>query len=220
MKDLMFLFIIRYLRPVLVKRHGNAVSRKIIRKAKQEFRVIRKSVPWFGQNPFSKVTAFCASMAAIYKPMQELGISAEECIACLYLAVKSTHDNVPGFMRKAVQYIASTSFAWEIMLWFANRTRFHPFGWACEVSILENGDIRARVRRCGAIKYLKQLGVPELAPYCNFVDYIQSCTFNLGLKKEKSLGCGDRECTFLVRPGKQTPVPDNLEPVLVLISEI
>jgi len=63
------------------------------------------------------------------------------------------------------------------------------------------------------IKYYKRHGAEELAQYCNYVDYIQSKAFGMGMRNPKHLGLGDDVCCQYMKRGRETVVPDNLKPL-------
>lgn len=64
------------------------------------------------------------------------------------------------------------------------------------------------------IKFYQKHEVEELAQYCNFIDYIQSKAFVMGMQNLKNIGLGDETCVQYMKQNRETVLPDNLRPLL------
>lgn len=64
------------------------------------------------------------------------------------------------------------------------------------------------------IKFYQKHEVEELAQYCNFIDYIQSKAFVMGMQNPKNIGLGDETCVQYMKQNRETVLPDNLRPLL------
>jgi hypothetical protein len=60
---------------------------------------------------------------------------------------------------------------------------------------------------CGAVKFFRSQGVPELAPYMCLSDFLKSAALDSGLRRTKTLGQGDDVCDFRYKKGR--PVLQN-----------
>ena len=88
----------------------------------------------------------------------------------------------------------------------------HPEGWKIDYRTGdgETCDWFFECSECGVVNYMRKHGAEGLAPYCNYVDFIQSRAFGLGMRNPDNIGQGGSACREYFKRGRETSLPENL----------
>ena len=151
-------------------------------------------------------------IVAFYKSMRAHGKTADESIRILFALTEDSYDSMATIFRRLARKVVFSRFFFWIVKRPAEKVRNHPEGWKIDY---KKGDGKTsdwyfECYECGVIIYYKKHGAEELAPYCNFIDYIQSRIIGMGMHNPKNIGQGDRICCEYMKAGRETVVPDNL----------
>jgi len=199
---------------VIVK-YGKDFADVMMKKAHDEYEKIIPEVPVFrGRlNIFNTVMGVNAIIVSFHRAMRACGKSVEESGTILFKVAEREHEAIP----KPVRWVARKMMFSPLFLSFtrssAKKVYDHPEGWKIDYQKGDGkqSDWNFECSECGVIKYFKKQGVEELGQYCNYVDFIQSRTFGLGLLNPKNLGLGDELCIETFKQGRKTELPDNLK---------
>lgn len=197
----------------LTLRFGAAAAERIETLAIREYGDILPLTPRFAGrfNLFNWVIGLNATIVALRRAMRAEGHSAEATARVLFSVADAEHRSIPGLLR----WLARKLFFSRLFLWFAQRSadgvRHHPEGWKIDYRRASGGDDwYFECTDCGVVKYMHKHDVGELAPYCNYVDYIQSRALGLGLRQSGCIGSGDSCCREDFSQGRETLTPANL----------
>lgn len=144
--------------------------------------------------------------------MRAEGKTVEDTMDIVYEVSERTYDSQPRPLRLVVRKIAFGPF-FAMARRSARLVGQHPEGWKMQYRKVDgtDSDWDVEVTDCGVIKYYEKHGVPELASYCNFLDYLQSRTYGMGMKNPTNIGQGDAVCLQQMKQGRETAVPVNLQ---------
>jgi len=203
----------------LVEQYGEDSALGITQQTLKEYTLLLPQTPQFkGRfNLFNWVIVLNALIVALFKAMKADGKSPEETAKLLYEVSEESHRSMPSLVR----WVGSKAFFSRFFLKFAqrsaNQVRDHPQGWKIDYrrSDTHGCDWSFECSECGVIKYFHQHGADDLAPYCNYVDFIQSRAFGLGMENPQNIGQGDGVCRELFKKGRETRVPANLKSIVI-----
>lgn len=191
---------------------------EILEQSRVEFDEIIPHIPSFpkGCALFEQIIIINAQVVALYKPMKRTGISPDQAFQIFYEIVDELHEKIPKLFRFIVRKIFFSSLYLKLMQATSRKVADHPEGWKIEYreGDGENCDWFFEASECGVIKFYRRQSVPELARYCNFVDYIQSRVFGLGLRQLSCLGSGDETCVECMKENRRTEMPNNLKTLI------
>jgi len=201
----------------LMDRYGEDAAARIEDRTRREYHTILPQTPRFtGRfNLFNSVIAAVALMVALFRAMSAEGKTAEETARVLFAATENSYRSLPVWIR----WIVRRLFFRRLFLRHARRSadhaRIHPEGWNIDY---RNGDGVTcdwffECTRCGAVDFMRKHGAASLTPYCNYVDYIQSRTFGLGMRNPENIGQGAGVCREFFKPRGPTPLPENLRSI-------
>ena len=202
----------------LVSAQGESFARDVLFQTRSEYRPLLQAAPLFrGRvNVFNEIIQLNARVVAFYRAMKAHDQSVEDVVRIYYDLFDELHSAIPRPARWAARQVVFS----PLFLHFAQRSSAlvsdHPGGWDIR---FRRGDGREsdwsfECSRCGVIAYYEQNDAMELAPFCNFFDYIQSKTFGMGMWNPTSLGRGDTTCVELMKRGRETALPDNLRSIV------
>ncbi|MEL6890922.1 MAG: hypothetical protein AAFP84_04960 [Actinomycetota bacterium] len=202
-------------RRLLTDRYGAAVARQITGDARREYPAVLRDTPKFAGrgNIFNWAIGENALIVAFHRAMTAAGKTADETIAIAYAVTERTYDAQPRVVRSLIRRIMFGRVFFATVRRSARLVGQHPEGWQVEYRQGDGvtSDWYFAVTECGVLKYYDKFEVPELAPYCNFVDYLQSRACGFGMQNPTNLGQGDATCVQLMKRDRETPVPANLE---------
>jgi len=198
----------------LARRYGTDRAARLAEATRQRYATLLPESPRFRGvlNIFNTVISANALIVSLRWAMREEGLSVDETMSLLFDVADAQHRSMP----RVVRWLARKVFFSRLFLWIAQRSaenvRSHPEGWTIDY---RKGDGQAcdwcfECSDCGAVKYLRKHGAPELAPYCNYIDFIQSRAFGLGMVNPETLGQGCGACREYFKQGRPTDVPGNL----------
>lgn len=201
----------------LVRRYGEAAATRLEEATGREYAALLPRTPRFpGRlNLFNWVMGFNALIVAMFKAMAADGRTAEESARVLYAVAEDQHGKVPRVFRWVARQVFFSRPFLRLARQSARRVRGHPGGWDIDYEAEPGrpGAWAFTCSRCGVVDYLRANGAADLAPYCNYVDYLQSKTFALGMRNPSTIGCGSPVCRESFQRGRATPLPANLHPV-------
>ncbi|OEU60792.1 MAG: hypothetical protein BBJ57_03435 [Desulfobacterales bacterium PC51MH44] len=202
----------------LVQYYGLETAQQIERQTLDEYKQLLPKTPRFqGKlNIFNFIIGENVLIVAFYKAMKKSGKKVQETIRILYEVVDEVHTAIPP----ALCWVAGKIFFSRFFLFFIKRSSArvskHPAGWRISYKKGEDNssDWYFECQECGVIKYYQAHDAEELAKYCNFVDYIQSCVFGMGMRNPQNIGQGDSICCEYMKKGRATIVPNNLSEIV------
>ena len=199
----------------LASYYGDDFAKLMIEQARMEYEQLLPQTPVFKgrTNIFNFVIGVNAVIVSLYKAMKANGKTSDEIACILFEVTEESQNAIPGVFR----WVARKLLFSRLFLWIsrrsAQRVYYHPEGWRIEYlkGDGESSDWYYQCTECGAIKYLKRHGAEELAQYCNYVDYIQSKAFGMGMQNPRNIGLGDDICCMYMKQGRETVMPENLK---------
>jgi len=201
-------------RRLLVQRYGEERTPRLEGATRKEYAALLPETPRFpGRfNLFNAVVGYGALIVSLFRALRADGIGAEESAGVLYDVAERSFRPLPRPARWVARKLVFSPLFLRLAQTSARRVHDHPGGWAIDY---RKGDGRTsdwcfECSRCGMVEYLRAHGAAELAPFCNYVDYLQSRAFGLGMQNPANIGQGDAVCREHFREGRETPVPDNL----------
>jgi len=202
----------------LQKDRGDDFASHIRKEARSEFKKIIPEIPNFHGtiNIFRVIIIVSAWMVAWYKPMKRSGLSVEEAVSIFFEITDDIHRSIPKPIRWFIGKLFFTSCFLKIAHISSKNIYNHPKGWKIRFYKESSNRIDSYfiANECGVVKFFIQQGVPELAHYCNFVDYIQSEIFGFGMQQVSCIGLGDRRCIEEMKKGRNTEIPKNLRSIV------
>lgn len=202
-------------RRLLVERHGREFAAQVSERARREYRAVLSDSPRFAGrvNLFNWVVGEGALIIAFHQSMRAMGKTVEDTMEIVYDATERSYESQPNPLRFLVRKIAFGPVFFRIASRSAALVGQHPEGWKMQYRKDDgrDSDWNVEVTECGVLKYFEKHGVPELAAYCNFLDYLQSRTYGMGMINPTNIGQGDAVCLQLMKQGRDTPVPANLQ---------
>jgi len=201
-------------RQKLSQYYGEDTSNQIAARTRKEYEALLPQTPKFAgtANIFNWAIAENVMIVAFYKSMKAHGKTANESIRILFALTEDSYDSMPTILRRLARKIVFSQVFFWIVRRSAEKVRNHPDGWNIDYNKGDGktSDWYFECNECGVIKYYKKHGAEELAPYCNFIDYIQSRIIGMGMQNPKNIGQGDKICCEYMKAGRETVVPDNL----------
>ncbi len=203
----------RKVRKKVHARYGREFADVVLERTRVEYAQVLPETPYFGGagNIFDDIIELNAQIVAFNKAMSAHGRSAEDAVGIYFEIFNELHQAIPGPARWAAQRFFFSPLFLKLARRFAGIVEQHPEGW--KIEFFQDGeeeDWRFECTECAVITFYRKHDAMELAPYCNFFDYIQSRTFGLGMENPTSIGRGDEVCVERMKRGRQTPVPENL----------
>jgi hypothetical protein len=201
-------------RTMLVECYGADSALRIAQQARKEYADLLPRTPQFAGriNLFNWTMGMNAMIVALHRSMMTDGRRGEDTARILFAISEEAHRSIPGVFR----WVAGRIFFSRAFLWLARRSatrvRDHPEGWMIDY---QTGDGEAcdwyfECSECGAVKYMRRHGAEELAAYCNYIDFIQSRAFGLGMQNPQNIGQGDSVCREYFKQGREASLPENL----------
>lgn len=198
----------------LAKRYGSALARDIAEKSHLEFEEIVPQMPDIPGhlNIFREIIEINAIVIAFYKALRSSGKTVDEAAEIFYEMVSDLHQAIPKPIRWFMGWFITSPVFLKVAQYSSKQSGRSPEGWKIEYhkGTDDQCDFYFEATECAVLKFYEKVGAPELGAYCNFVDYIQSKAFNLGMRQPAHLGSGDTRCIECFKRGRPTEVPGNL----------
>jgi hypothetical protein len=211
------------IREMTIARYGEAYADQVMTQTRVEYEKLLPQVPYFAGriNIFNTVVIFNAQMVSFYKAMKANGKSAEEVVKMYFALNEKMHYAIPKPVRWLAQKFFFSSWFLFICQTSAKHVAGHSEGWQIQYKQGDGkqADWYFECQECGVIKFYQKHGVEELAQYCNFIDYIQSQAFGMGMQNPKNIGPGDEICVQYMKQNRETVLPDNLKPLFSAVIE-
>ncbi|MFC1926422.1 L-2-amino-thiazoline-4-carboxylic acid hydrolase [Chloroflexota bacterium] len=202
----------------LIQHYDDHLAEKITEQTRIEYERLLPQTPRFtgSINVFNWAIGEAMLIVAFYKAMKANGNTIEEVIWILFQVSGNSYESMSTVVRWfARKFVFSRIFFW-IVRRSADNVRNHPEGWKIDY---KKGDGKTcdwyfECHECGVIKYLEKHGAGEIAPYCNYVDYLQSRVLGMGMLNPSNIGQGDKKCCEYMKEGRETLLPENLATIL------
>jgi len=203
----------------IAKYYDEKFADEIAKEAHAEFENIIPEIPYFpGRiNIFREVMIISAWMVSFYKPMKKFGKTVEETMKIFYEVTEELHRSIPKILSCLLRKFIFSPIFFKIAQISSRNVFDCPDGWKIEYRKGEGKDCDwyFEATECGVVKFFNNQGVPELASYCNFGDYIQSNVLGLGMQQLTYIGAGDKTCVECMKLGRRTEIPSNLKKLFV-----
>jgi len=201
----------------LVKRYGEDMAARIEDRTRHEYGAILPQTPRFAGrfNVFNWVIGAVALFVSLFRAMNAEGKAAEEIASVLFAVNADSYRSLPV----VILWIGRWLFFSRLFLWHAKRSaeksRVHPEGWEIEYRTGDGltCDWFFECSKCGAVNFMRKHDADSLMPYCNFVDYIHSRVFRLGMQNPENIGQGSKVCREFFKQGRTTSLPENLQSI-------
>ena len=153
-----------------------------------------------------------ALFVALYKAMKKYGKEIQETIKIAYEIEEEKHRAIPAALLWVVRKIVFSRLFLSYINRYSAKVSKHTEGWIIKYKKGDgiSSDWYFECHECGMVKYFHAHDVEELGPYCNFLDYLQSDVFGMGMKNPQNIGQGDSICCEYMKKGRYTEVPENL----------
>ncbi len=188
--------------------YGEKEAQIITNVSKEELARFLPDMPDVGgdENPNTRFIIVAGWYAAYYSPMKALGKSPEDVGRMMYELNRMQYSEMPkGRALEEGERVFSTINLDKMRHW-AKRTqqREHPGNW---VTIFVEGDGKEfdwgyDYTECGVVKYLRSLGMGDLAPYVCVTDFPRSRALDTGLERTTTLAEGYARCDFRYKKGR------------------
>jgi hypothetical protein len=192
-----------YYQHFVAQTYGAELADIVTKETLEQFAALLPQLPYIGgdENRLTENLYLTAAMLAFYRALKAHDKSVEEVARIIYLGTESMYS----------------SFPFNAMLWWEGRMTFsrqryeklkydaaasqrrqYPGDW---VYNFVEGDGKSflfgvNYTECGIVKYLKEQGAPELAPYLCWLDYPMSAAMRIGLIRTETLAQGGEKCNF------------------------
>ena len=167
---------VRRLKPYLADRYGAAVAASVLRFTDKQYRALRERVPRFRglANIYNVIIRENIVIVSFYLGMKSAGKPIHDAIGVLVSATRQLVGRVPRFFRPLVRRFLFGRLFLAYMNRCSKLTATHPGGW--KIRYVRDGirDWHFECRECGVMKFYAEHRVPELRPFCNFFDFVQS----------------------------------------------
>jgi len=152
-------------------------------------------------------------LTALFQAMREKGLAARDAGRLLYDLNAADWAALPRERARAMgAALFSPHYLTSLQAWAAaSQKRLFPGDWVGQ-AVPGDGktfDVGYDYTECGAVKYFKAQGVPEVAPYFCLNDFLASKAQGTGLVRQGTLAQGAVRCDF--RYKRDRPVTQDWE---------
>jgi len=204
--------VFRKTRPLLVSRFGEATTVEISDETREEYEALIPKIPYVGgKEPFTRFIISTAQYAALYKVLQNHGLSLEEVGQLIYDITDGLLSTYPGFIIRLLKIgsIFSKRFVRRVRE-RAEESQRREYPGDYVFSFIEGDgvefDYGVDYTECGVCKFLEAECALELAPYICKLDLLSSDKFGWGLKRTMTIAEGYPICDFRFKKGGKTNV--------------
>jgi len=199
----------KHVRPVLVSSHGEAFANLIDTNSRREFETLIPEIPYVGgdANDLTDEMVQSAMALALYRAMTAQDKTAKETGELLYRTVEAMADAYPIFLTRAVGFYQMSVFGRRNVQKAAleSQKRVYPSNWVYTYveGDGESFDWGIDFHDCGIVKFYREQGAPELAPYLCLADFPMSRALGTGLIRTTTIAGGADKCDFRFKRGRK-----------------
>jgi hypothetical protein len=198
-------------RGVFLSRYGDEPIEAMLQEAQQEYETLIPQLPYVGgMQPFTQFLISTAWYLAMYRVLQRRGEPVEEVGTLIYQASEAYLQAYPAFLRRILGHRTfSRRYLRQLQKGAAeSQERRYPgnYVYSYVESDGETFDFGVDYIECAVVKFLKDQGAPELAPYICPTDILYSESLGWGLMRTMTLAEGADRCDFRFKRGGETRV--------------
>ncbi len=210
---------------VLSTHFGPGQARVLSRDIRRAYEALSPEVPDIGgaENIFTEWLTYGAYYLAVYRVLKSQDHSIEQVGHIIYETYQVMADrpqwliSLVGRLKYDREYIEQLKRAAA-----TSQERHYPGDWVCTFieGDGETFDYGLDITECGICKFYHAQGADELAPYMCLSDYVQSCAFDRGLVRYKTIAEGAEVCDFRYKQGRATfvyPLRDGWPPTFIQV---
>lgn len=207
--------IIRKARPLFLNRFGRTVTVEIIDETHREYEALIPKIPHVGgKEPFTRFLISTAQYLALYRVMQNRGLSLEEVGELIYDLTERLLSEYPRFLLRFLSGSVFSDKYIQRVRKGAEESQRREYPGDYVFSFVEGDgvdfDYGVDYTECGACKFLEAEGALKLAPYVCTSDVIYSDRLGWGLRRTMTLAEGHSKCDFRFRKRGKTNVASSV----------
>jgi hypothetical protein len=203
---------------ILIRRYGQSLADDVRRAARQTYQSLHAQVPDIGgiRNIYQPVMAVNGWIVALHRALLAQGRSARDTISISAEVFDAWFRKIPGSVLLFIGRIAFSNPSRRTFIRQAQRSqlRRYPEDFVWSVEERPDGELALVFEECAVNKWYEAQNVPELKPYCNFVDLTYSRLMGMGVDARDTIGLGCKQCTLSYQHGRATIIPENLLEIL------
>lgn len=208
----------RRVRGPLAVRFGEAQADLVLADARAELERLIPEIPYIGgrRNVFSWVMIVNGWMVALHRAVVRHGGGARDTVRACADTVDALIRAIPRPVLRLIRWLAFSPLVQAVFRRQAARSqeRRYPEDFVYRLETGGEDDWALVFEECAVNKFYRAQRVPELAPYCNFVDVSYARLLGMGLDARETIGLGCARCRLRYQRGRETPMPPALEGVL------
>ena len=196
----------------LVKRYGKEVADRLKLTFHQEYEKLIPEIPFIQGirgKPLNQFLIITAQELAAFHAMKKNGKSLEEAWELCHEALSLRLAEIPQWKRWLLKFLFFSPLVKMIFKSRARKKEIARLGeFEIEYLIGDGGDFDFGVNyhQCGNIKFAKEHGGEEFAPYICMSDIALSDALGWGLIRTQTLADGCRHCDFRFKKGAETQI--------------
>lgn len=203
--------IFRKARPLLVTRFDKTTTIEISDETHREYEALIPKIPYVGdKEPFTRFIISTAQYLALYRVLQNHGLSLEEVGQLIYAITDRLLTAYPQFLLRFLSGSVFSDKYIQKVRKGAEESQRREYPGDYVFSFVEGDgvdfDYGVDYTECGACKFLEAEGAPELAPYVCTSDVIFSDKLGWGLRRTMTIAEGYSICDFRFKKGGKTNV--------------
>lgn len=196
---------------VLVSRYGKEQASMLTKEARREYEAIIPHLPYIGpRNPLMVFFIPTGWHVGLYRVLQKQKRTVEEAGQVIYEMTEAYLKSIPAFVRRLIGYLWFSSLFLKRLKKRAVQSQKRKYPGDFVFKYIEGDgktfDYGIDYIECANCKFLRALGVDELAPYVCAGDKRASELLGLGLMRTMTLADGYEKCDFRFKRGGKTRV--------------
>jgi hypothetical protein len=201
----------RTVKPVFVHRFGEQKTVDLLTRIREQLKLVLPELPDIGgKKPFSEFLLFTTMYYAMYRQLTEEGLSVEEIGNLIWDTGVTFMEKVPLFITRIVGGVNFSSSYINKLQQRAQESKLRQYPGDYVYDYVPGDgvsfDYGVDYLECASVKFLRQLGAPELARFICPMDILYSERFGWGLKRTCTLADGDARCDFRFKKGGVTSI--------------
>lgn len=197
---------------------GEGFADAVLADARAEFERLLPEIPYIGgwRNVFTPVMVVNGWLLGLHRAMAARGVGANETIRVCAETLDAALRSIPGPARRLIRWLAFTPLVTGLLRRQAARSqqRRYPADFVYRLKTGGEDEWALEFEECAVNKFYQAQGVPELAPYCNFVDVSYGRLLGMGIDAQETIGLGCQRCRLRYARGRETPIPAPLQGIL------
>ncbi|MFP5259912.1 MAG: L-2-amino-thiazoline-4-carboxylic acid hydrolase [Acidobacteriota bacterium] len=201
----------------MAARVSEPVAKAASSDALRRFEILLPTLPDLGgaSNRNQPYITMAGWLTALFQAMREKGMAAKDAGRLLYDLCAADWAAIPPQRAQAMgAALFSPASKAALQQWAeVSQKRLLPADWVGTFipGDGKNFDLGYDYSECGAVKYFKSQGVPEVAPYYCLNDFLASRAQGTGLARQHTLAQGDTLCDFRYKQGRAVTQDWNTE---------